>query len=76
MRRTEARRAAVASYLEISNDNISPLFQAVAEATEEAVYNSLFMARTVTSYNVAAKKDVTVKQFPIAEIWKKPAACR
>lgn len=76
VRRTAAKRATVASYPEISNDNISPLFQAVAEATEEAVYNSLFMAKTVTSYNVVSKKDVTVKQFPIAAIWKKPSGCR
>jgi D-aminopeptidase len=76
VRRTAARRAMVASYPEISNDNISPLFQAVAEATEEAVYNSLFMAKTVTSYNVVSKKDVMVKQFPIAEIMKMPPGCR
>lgn len=30
-------------------DGVSPLFQAVLEATEEAVYNSLFRATTVTS---------------------------
>jgi D-aminopeptidase len=28
---------------------VSPLFQAAIEATEEAIYNSLFMATTVTS---------------------------
>ena len=76
VRRTEARRATVASYAEISNDDISPLFQAVAEATEEAIYNSLFMAKTVTSYNVVSKKDVTVKQFPLGAIWKKPPGCQ
>jgi D-aminopeptidase len=27
---------------------MSPLFQAVKEATEEAVYNSMLMARTMT----------------------------
>ena len=32
----------------LSNDAISPLFLAVIEATEEAVYNSLFRATTVT----------------------------
>lgn len=31
----------------LPNDSMSPLFQAVKEATEEAVYNSLFRARTV-----------------------------
>ncbi|MCU1275534.1 MAG: L-aminopeptidase DmpA [Bryobacterales bacterium] len=32
----------------VSNDNMSPLFLAVIEATEEAVYNSLFRASTMT----------------------------
>ncbi len=31
----------------VGNNNMSPLFQAVAEATEEAIYNSLFRATTV-----------------------------
>jgi D-aminopeptidase len=34
---------------EVTNDDMSQLFQAVVEATEEAIYNSLFMATTVTS---------------------------
>ena len=33
---------------ELENDEMSGLFQAVVEATEEAVYNSLFMATAVT----------------------------
>ena len=33
----------------LANDDMSPLFQAVIEATEEAIYNSMFMATTVTS---------------------------
>jgi D-aminopeptidase len=32
---------------DLPNDAMSPLFQAVAEATEEAIYNSLFKATTV-----------------------------
>ncbi|QSQ28121.1 P1 family peptidase [Pyxidicoccus parkwayensis] len=32
----------------LGNDTLSPLFQAVVEATEEAIYNSLFMASTVS----------------------------
>ena len=32
----------------LSNDAMSPLFQAVIEATEEAIYNSLFRATTMT----------------------------
>jgi D-aminopeptidase len=32
----------------LPNDAMSPLFEAVIEATEEAIYNSLFRAQTVT----------------------------
>ena len=32
----------------LTNDAMSPLFQAVIEATEEAVYNSMFRAKTMT----------------------------
>jgi D-aminopeptidase len=32
----------------LSNDAMSPLFEAVIEATEEAIYNSLFRAQTIT----------------------------
>jgi D-aminopeptidase len=35
---------------ELANDSMTPLFQAVAEATEEAIYNSLFRATTVKGY--------------------------
>lgn len=38
-----------ASDHELSNDAMSPLFEAVIESTEEAIYNSLFMATSVTS---------------------------
>jgi D-aminopeptidase len=34
---------------ELQNDDMSPLFEGVVEATEEAIYNSLFMATSVTS---------------------------
>lgn len=47
VRRTPQRRAAVAAYPELSNDAISPLFAATAEAAEEAIYNSLLMATTI-----------------------------
>jgi D-aminopeptidase len=36
-------------------DATSPLFEAVLEATEEAVYNSLFQATTVTSRSGTAE---------------------
>jgi D-aminopeptidase len=34
----------------LSNDEMSPLFLAVIEATEEAIYNSLFKAQTTTGF--------------------------
>lgn len=47
VRRTPARRGGAASVEELPNDLMSPLFQAVAEASEEAVLNSMFAGRTV-----------------------------
>ncbi len=34
----------------LNNDDMSPLFMAVIEATEEAIINSLFAAKTMTGY--------------------------
>ena len=47
VRRTPERRAGEAQMVELSNARMSPLFQAVIESTEEAIYNSLLMAETV-----------------------------
>ena len=41
--------APVRSVEDLANDRVSALFQATVEATEEAIYNSLFKAVTVTS---------------------------
>jgi D-aminopeptidase len=49
---TKVRRAFNARTLateEIANEEMSGLFQAVVEATEESIYNSLFMASDVTA---------------------------
>jgi D-aminopeptidase len=40
-------RESVRPFEDLSNDAMTPLFQAVAEATEEAIYNSLFRAEPV-----------------------------
>lgn len=37
----------------VANSEMSPLFEAVIEATEEAIYNSLFLATSVTGYRGA-----------------------
>jgi D-aminopeptidase len=60
VRRTPERRGGVWSYPEVPNDLMSPLFQAAIEATEEAVYNSLCMAETMTGY-----RDRTVHALPL-----------
>ncbi len=41
-------RHAVRNLKTLTNDAMSPLFLAVVEATEEAIYNSLFRAHTIT----------------------------
>jgi D-aminopeptidase len=68
--RTPEKRAATSQYTEISNDNVSPLFQAAAEATEEAIYNSLFMATTTRSHDSVQKKDVVIERLPLAPFLK------
>lgn len=53
VRRTAARRAATTAYPEIGNDDTTPLFIAVADATEEAIANSLLAAETISSRDPA-----------------------
>ena len=48
---------------ELQNDSVSPLFQAVIEATEEAIYNSLFKARTVSG-----RAGATVEALPMDRV--------
>lgn len=48
VRRTRDRRQSVGTVEEIPNDMMSPLFQAVSEAIEEAVYNAMLMALSVS----------------------------
>jgi D-aminopeptidase len=49
----------------LSNDAMSPLFLATIEATEEAIYNSLFRAETVKG-----KQQRTIEALPINETLK------
>jgi D-aminopeptidase len=53
VRRIPERRSRVWAYPELPNHLVSPLFQAAIEATEEAIYNSLCMAETMTGYRGA-----------------------
>lgn len=47
---------------QLENDAMSPLFAAVVEATEEAIYNSLFMATTTAS------RSATVEAIPLNQV--------
>lgn len=50
VRRTPGQRGKVSRYPELPNALVSPLFEAAIEATEEAIYNSLCMAQTVSGF--------------------------
>ena len=63
VRRTKERRSKIWAYPELPNDLISPLFQAAIEATEEAIYNSLCSAETMTGF-----QGVIVEQLPLEKV--------
>ncbi|MEM8987617.1 MAG: P1 family peptidase [Pseudomonadota bacterium] len=53
---------------DLANDKMSPLFQAVIEATEEAIYNSLFMATTTEGFNVSRQAPNTIEALPLDKV--------
>ena len=57
----DSTRRAIATN-ELTNDDMSALFEAVVEATEEAIYNSLFMATSVT------QKGRTIDAIPLDRV--------
>jgi len=63
VRRTPKRRGKVSVYPDMPNDLMSPLFQAAIEATEEAIYNSLCMAETMTGYRGAKVAALPLSSF-------------
>ena len=56
------RGAVRLSQVDVGNDAVSGLFQGVVEATEEAIYNSLFMATTQKA------NGYTVSAIPVDEV--------
>lgn len=46
----------------VFNDDMSPLFLAVLEATEEAIYNSLFMASDMTGFKGREEKALPIEE--------------
>ena len=62
-RRTAELRAGKGTARELPNELVSPLFEAVIEATEEAIYNSLFAAATMSG-----RDGRTVEALPIDRV--------
>ncbi|WP_377299166.1 P1 family peptidase [Rhizobium sp. SGZ-381] len=65
VRRTPERRKALAAYPVLSNDVVSPLFEAVIEASEEAILNSLTTATTTHGYNATSGKPSTIQAISL-----------
>jgi len=63
VRRTLQRRSEPSSIVDLPNEFMSPLFQAAIEATEEAIYNALFMATTITGCGAR-----TVAALPVEKV--------
>ena len=63
VRRIANREDSVRTISELANGSVSPLFQAVIEATEEAIINSLFMAETMTG-----RDDTTIEALPLDRV--------
>lgn len=58
-----ARHEKIREKTDIDNNAMSPLLLAAVEATEEAIYNSLFKAETMTGY-----KGRTVEELPLDKV--------
>jgi len=63
VRSTPERRGGVTAVGELGNDAVSGLFQAVIEATEEAIYDALFLAEAMTGRN-----GTTVDALPLDRV--------
>ena len=70
VRRTPERRDAVATIEDLPNSRFSPLSQAVIEATEEAILNSLFMAETTEGWDTRAGEPSRIEALPLDEVRK------
>jgi D-aminopeptidase len=71
VRRTPARRKAIAAIATLSNDVVSPLFEAAIEITEEAIINSLTMATTTSGFNARTGKASTVEAISLRALSKR-----
>jgi D-aminopeptidase len=68
VRRTPKARSEVTKIETLPNDLFDPLSEAVIEATEEAILNSMFMATTVSSKDPFTGKINTIEAIPLDEV--------
>ncbi len=68
VRRTAERRSTTSLVEDLPNGEISPLFEATIEATEEAIYNSLLMAGAEHDGKRYEPGDSGVPVLPVAEV--------
>jgi D-aminopeptidase len=71
VRRTAARRSAPSPIVDVPNAQMSPLFLAAIEATEEAILNSLSTATTMTGF-----RGVIIEALPLDLVARRLAANR
>lgn len=69
VRRSIESEEVTIDYVELTNSAMSPLFLATVEATEEAILNSLFMAKSMTGHN--GRKTDALPIHQVLEILKK-----
>ncbi|GAA2834759.1 D-aminopeptidase [Aminobacter aminovorans] len=65
VRRTPRRRAGIVVTPTLPNELVSPLFEAVIEATEEAILNSLCMAQTVEGCDAGSGKPSRIEAISL-----------
>lgn len=70
VRRAPARRSETSQIADVPNGNMSPLFEATIEATEEAIYNSLLMAGANHDGKGYRPGDSGVAVLPVEEVRK------
>jgi D-aminopeptidase len=63
VRRIRERREAVYTLEDLPNDQISPLFQAAVEGTEEAIYNALLKATTMKGTEGHVRTELPLEQL-------------
>lgn len=68
VRRTPERQAGIRAVPVLPNDLVSPLFEAVIEAAEESILNSLCMAHAVDGYDARTGRPLRVEAISLQKL--------